>query len=165
MIDNFTIPHFLDQWDLCRGTEDHCWGTEAEWYLHLSGHAPGVTQKVENVKYSMIFLPGCPKQCCNLWWDPLLAVWQDDQTWALLPLAHEGHLRWHQSWSCWMMAVMLMLLLTSGFSTWACGYFSQQISNSFQQLYTRHMAEFGNVWREIATRWVIVIFANQKYWW
>merc|ERR1719410_1787799 len=41
---------------------------------------------------------------------------------------------------------------TSGFSTWACGYFSQQISNSFQQLYTRHMAEFGNVWREIATR-------------
>ena len=44
------------------------------------------------------------------------------------------------------------LLLTSGFSTWACGYFSQQISNSFQQLYTRHMAEFGNVWREIATR-------------
>ena len=45
-----------------------------------------------------------------------------------------------------------VLLLASGFSTWACGYFSQQISNSFQQLYTRHMAEFGNVWREIATR-------------
>ena len=102
MIDNFTIPPFPDQWDLCRGTEDHCGGTEAKWYLHLSGHAPGVIQTVENVKYSMIFLPGCPKQCCNLWWDPLLAVWQDDQTWALLPLAYEGHLRWHQlGWWQW----------------------------------------------------------------
>jgi len=41
---------------------------------------------------------------------------------------------------------------TSGFSTWACGYFSQEISNGFNQLYTQHKQEFGNVWKEIATR-------------
>jgi len=41
---------------------------------------------------------------------------------------------------------------TSGYSTWACGYFSQEIANSFQQLYTEHRGEFANVWREIAKR-------------
>ena len=41
---------------------------------------------------------------------------------------------------------------TSGFSTWACGYFTQQISQSFQELYTNHKAEFARVWREIALR-------------
>ena len=39
-----------------------------------------------------------------------------------------------------------------GFSTWACGYFSERISNYFQQLYTEHRAEFSRVWREIALR-------------
>ena len=41
---------------------------------------------------------------------------------------------------------------TSGFSTWACGYFTQQISQGFQELYTNHKAEFARVWREIALR-------------
>merc|ERR1712227_1025125 len=41
---------------------------------------------------------------------------------------------------------------TSGFTTWACGYFSQEISNGFSQLYTQHKEAFGKVWREIATR-------------
>ena len=40
----------------------------------------------------------------------------------------------------------------SGFSTWACGYFTQEIANGFQQLYTEHKAEFANVWRQIAGR-------------
>ena len=40
----------------------------------------------------------------------------------------------------------------SGFSTWACGYFSEKISNYFQQLYTEHKTEFARVWREIAVR-------------
>ena len=39
-----------------------------------------------------------------------------------------------------------------GYSTWACGYFSQDIANSFQQLYTEHKEEFANVWKEIAKR-------------
>ena len=66
-----------------------------------------------------------------------------------------------------------------GFTTWACGYFSQvydddddnngdddddqgneddlmmtsqEISNNFEQLYREHKQEFANVWREIATR-------------
>ena len=39
-----------------------------------------------------------------------------------------------------------------GYSTWACGYFSQDIANSFQQLYTEHKEEFANVWKEIARR-------------
>ena len=41
---------------------------------------------------------------------------------------------------------------TSGYSTWACGYFTQEIANSFQQLYTEHKEEFSNVWRQIAVR-------------
>jgi len=41
---------------------------------------------------------------------------------------------------------------TSGYSTWACGYFTQEISNSFQQLYTEHKQEFANFWREVAKR-------------
>ena len=41
---------------------------------------------------------------------------------------------------------------TSGFSTWACGYFTERISHSFQQLYTQHQTEFARVWREIALR-------------
>jgi len=41
---------------------------------------------------------------------------------------------------------------THGFSTWACGYFSQEISNKFQQLYTNHKEEFANIWRTIANR-------------
>ena len=41
---------------------------------------------------------------------------------------------------------------TSGYSTWACGYFTQQIANGFQQLYTEHKEEFANVWRNIAER-------------
>ena len=41
---------------------------------------------------------------------------------------------------------------TSEFSTWACGYFSEKISNSFQQLYTQHQPEFARVWQEIALR-------------
>ena len=40
----------------------------------------------------------------------------------------------------------------TGFSTWACGYFSQDIANSFQQLYTEHREEFASVWKEIAKR-------------
>ena len=39
-----------------------------------------------------------------------------------------------------------------GFSTWACGYFTQEIANGFQQLYTEHKAEFARVWKEIAKR-------------
>ena len=45
-----------------------------------------------------------------------------------------------------------VMRLSSGYSTWACGYFSQEIANSFQQLYTEHRGEFANVWREIAKR-------------
>ena len=41
---------------------------------------------------------------------------------------------------------------TSGYSTWACGYFTQEIANGFQQLYTEHKEEFANVWRQIAER-------------
>ena len=41
---------------------------------------------------------------------------------------------------------------TEGFTTWACGYFTEKISNSFQQLYTQHQPEFARVWREIALR-------------
>merc|ERR1712227_1025544 len=41
---------------------------------------------------------------------------------------------------------------TSGYSTWACGYFSEEVSNGFDQLYTKHQQEFANVWKEIATR-------------
>ena len=41
---------------------------------------------------------------------------------------------------------------TSGYTTWACGYFSQEISNAFSQLYTQHKDAFGNIWKEIATR-------------
>ena len=41
---------------------------------------------------------------------------------------------------------------TSGYSTWACGYFTQEISHGFQQLYTKHQLEFARVWREIAAR-------------
>merc|ERR1719481_1515601 len=41
---------------------------------------------------------------------------------------------------------------TSGFSTWACGYFTEDISNSFQQLYTEHKEEFAWVWKQIAER-------------
>ena len=40
----------------------------------------------------------------------------------------------------------------SGFSTWACGYFTQEIANGYQQLYTEHKEEFANVWRQIAGR-------------
>ena len=43
-------------------------------------------------------------------------------------------------------------IIILGFTTWACGYFSEHISNSFQQLYTEHKQEFANVWREIANR-------------
>ena len=54
------------------------------------------------MRHWVISLPGCTYQCGRVWWDPLLAVWQDDQTWALIPLAHEGHLRWHQlGWWQW----------------------------------------------------------------
>merc|ERR1712215_384721 len=41
---------------------------------------------------------------------------------------------------------------TSGYSTWACGYFTQEISNNFQQLYKQHREEFANFWREVALR-------------
>jgi len=41
---------------------------------------------------------------------------------------------------------------TSGYSTWACGYFTQEISHGFQELYTKHQLEFARVWREIAAR-------------
>jgi len=41
---------------------------------------------------------------------------------------------------------------THGFSTWACGYFSQEISNGFQQLYTEHKKEFAEFWRQVAIR-------------
>eukprot|EP00092_Neocalanus_flemingeri_P008290 GFUD01008936.1.p1 GENE.GFUD01008936.1~~GFUD01008936.1.p1 ORF type:complete len:562 (-),score=130.38 GFUD01008936.1:42-1727(-) len=41
---------------------------------------------------------------------------------------------------------------TSGFSTWACGYFTQEITNGFQQLYTEHKQEFANFWRQVAER-------------
>jgi len=40
----------------------------------------------------------------------------------------------------------------AGYTTWACGYFSQEISNNFEQLYTEHKQEFANVWKEIAKR-------------
>ena len=40
----------------------------------------------------------------------------------------------------------------AGFSTWACGYFTQEIANGFQQLYTEHKEEFANVWRQLAGR-------------
>merc|ERR1711970_439998 len=44
---------------------------------------------------------------------------------------------------------------TSGFSTWACGYFSQEISNAFQQLYTKENLKqlFANFWKEVALRY------------
>ena len=41
---------------------------------------------------------------------------------------------------------------TTGFSTWACGYFTQEISNAFHQLYTEHQAEFAEIWRQVALR-------------
>ena len=40
----------------------------------------------------------------------------------------------------------------SGYSTWACGYFTEEISHGFQELYTKHQHEFARVWREIAAR-------------
>ena len=40
----------------------------------------------------------------------------------------------------------------SGYSTWACGYFTEEISHGFQELYTKHQPEFARVWREIAAR-------------
>jgi len=41
---------------------------------------------------------------------------------------------------------------TSGYSTWACGYFTQEISGGFEQLYTEHQQEFANFWRQMALR-------------
>jgi len=41
---------------------------------------------------------------------------------------------------------------TAGFTTWACGYFTQEISNQFGQLYTEHRREFAAVWRGVAKR-------------
>merc|ERR1712142_408734 len=41
---------------------------------------------------------------------------------------------------------------TSGYSTWACGYFAEEISNGFQQLYQDHKTEFANFWRQVALR-------------
>ena len=42
--------------------------------------------------------------------------------------------------------------ISSQYTTWACGYFSQDIANSFQQLYTEHREEFARFWKEIAKR-------------
>ena len=41
---------------------------------------------------------------------------------------------------------------TSRYSTWACGYFAEEISNGFQQLYQEHKTEFANFWRHVALR-------------
>jgi len=41
---------------------------------------------------------------------------------------------------------------TSGYTTWACGYFTQEITNGFQQLYDNHKQEFANFWRQMAQR-------------
>jgi len=44
---------------------------------------------------------------------------------------------------------------TSGFSTWACGYFSQTVSNAFQQLYTNGAGSadlFARFWFQVASR-------------
>eukprot|EP00090_Calanus_glacialis_P022185 TRINITY_DN34234_c0_g1_i1.p1 TRINITY_DN34234_c0_g1~~TRINITY_DN34234_c0_g1_i1.p1 ORF type:complete len:569 (-),score=125.49 TRINITY_DN34234_c0_g1_i1:70-1554(-) len=41
---------------------------------------------------------------------------------------------------------------TSGYTTWACGYFTQEITNGFQQLYVDHKQEFANFWRQVAQR-------------
>ena len=40
----------------------------------------------------------------------------------------------------------------AGYTTWACGYFTQEITNNFQQLYTNHQQEFAAIWRAIAAR-------------
>ena len=44
----------------------------------------------------------------------------------------------------------------SGFSTWACGYFTQEISNAFQQLYTRDdlMDLFASFWLHVTERYM-----------
>ena len=41
---------------------------------------------------------------------------------------------------------------TSGFNTWACGYFSQTVSNAFQQLYSNKAGTadyFANFWVQV----------------
>ena len=55
-----------------------------------------------------------------------------------------------------MKGVQFKVILT-GYSTWACGYFSEEVSNGFDQLYTKHQQEFANVWKEIAIRLEIKI--------
>lgn len=46
---------------------------------------------------------------------------------------------------------------TSGFNTWACGYFSQTVSNAFQQLYSNKAGTadyFANFWVQVAKRFM-----------
>jgi len=38
------------------------------------------------------------------------------------------------------------------FTTWECGYFTEEVTNKFHQLYVNHKKEFANIWREIALR-------------
>ncbi|XP_023339622.1 uncharacterized protein LOC111709909 [Eurytemora carolleeae] len=49
------------------------------------------------------------------------------------------------------------MLSTSGFTTWACGYFTEEISNAFQQLYTNNKGAadyFANFWLQVTKRFM-----------